>query len=119
MSYINKKGKTSAVNKMISRQQVSDVLSYNQIITTHTRAKQTQIYLEKLITLARKNNLEARRKVAGFLLKTKKHEKDELLRVLFDEIAPRYATRNGGYSRVLKLGKRAGDSAEQSVLQLV
>lgn len=119
MSYINKKGKTSAVNKMLSRQQVSDVLSYHQITTTHARAKITQVYLEKLITLARKNSLEAKRKASGFLLTTKKFNKDELMHELFEVIAPKYVNRNGGYSRVLKLGKRNGDNAEEAILQLV
>ncbi|WP_391592165.1 LSU ribosomal protein L17p [[Mycoplasma] cavipharyngis] len=119
MSYINKKGRTSAVNKMISRQQVSDVLSYRQIITTHTQAKITQVFLEKLITLARKDTLESRRKAASFLLKTKKFSKDELLHQLFSVISPEYADRNGGYSRVLKLDRRQGDNVEIAVLQLV
>lgn len=119
MSYINKKGKTSSVRAMITRQQISDVLAYGQIITTHTQAKTTQIYLEKLITLAKKNSLFAKRKAASILLNTKKQTNKELLKVLFNEVAPKYLTRPGGYSRVLKLGKRSGDNVEESVLQLV
>lgn len=119
MSYVNKKGKTSAVRAMVTRQQISDVLAYGQIITTHTQAKTTQVHLEKLITLAKKNNLFAKRKAASILLTTRTKTSDELLKVLFDEVAPKYLTRPGGYSRVLKLGKRSGDNVEESVLQLV
>lgn len=119
MSYVNKKGRTSSVKAMITRQQISDVLSYGYIRTTHTKAKTTQIYLEKLITLAKKGGLEARRKAAGILLTTKVRTKDQLLRELFDNLAVKYANRNGGYTRVLKLGIRSGDNAEESILQLV
>lgn len=119
MSYINKKGRTSAVNKMITRQQVADVLSYRQIRATHAQAKITQVHLEKLITLARGNSLAAKKRAAAFLLGTKLFSKDELLRELFEVIAPKYQNRAGGYSRVLKLGKRGGDNAELAILQLV
>lgn len=119
MSYIHKKGWTSSVNKMITRQQISDTIAYGFIRTTHAKAKITQIYLEKLITLAKKGGLDAKRKAAAVLLTTKNRTKEDLLHDLFHSLAPKYAKRPGGYTRVLKLGARKGDQAEESILQLV
>ncbi len=119
MSFINKLGKTRAKRKMIVRQQVTDVLAYGQIITTHTKAKETQRHVDRIITLAKKNTLASRRSAAAILLNNQKYNKDDLLKKLFNEIGPKYIKRNGGYTRVLKLGQRRGDSTEMSVLQLV
>lgn len=119
MSYINKPGKTRSWRKMIARQQVSDVLSYGAIVTTKTKAKESQRHVDHLITLAKKNTLASRRAAAAILIQTTKHTKDELLRKLFNELGTKYATRNGGYTRVVKLGVRPGDSTEEAVLELV
>lgn len=119
MSYINKLGKTRSWRKMVTRQQVSDVLSYDSIVTTHTKAKETQRHVERLITIAKKNSLAAKRRAEAILIKTTKHSKDDLIKKLFNEIAPKYKDRPGGYTRVLKLGTRAGDNTEQAVIQLV
>lgn len=119
MSYINKKGKVTSSRLMIIRQQVSDVLSYGQIITTITKAKESQRHVDKLITLAKKNTLASRRQAASILLPTTKYNRDELIKKLFDEYGKKYQSRNGGYTRVLKLGKRLGDNTEEAILQLV
>lgn len=119
MSYINKPGKTRSWRKMITRQQVSDVLSFGSIVTTHTKAKETQRHVEKLITIAKNNTLDAKRRAEAILIKTNKHSKADLIKKLFDEIAPKYLERPGGYTRVLKMGNRIGDNTEQAVIQLV
>ncbi len=119
MSYINKPGKTRAWRKMVIRQQVSDVLAYGKIVTTVTKAKETQRHVEKLITIAKKDSIPARRKAASIVLNTKTLTADELVKKLFKDIAPKYAKRNGGYTRVLKLGTRAGDNTEEAIIELV
>ncbi|MGL4947944.1 MAG: 50S ribosomal protein L17 [Mycoplasma sp.] len=119
MSFINKPGKTSAARKMIIRQQVTDVIAYGRIITTHTKAKESQKHVDKIITLAKKNTLASRRAAASIILNNSKISADDLLKKLFDEIGPKYKTRNGGYTRVLKLGARPGDATEEAILELV
>jgi large subunit ribosomal protein L17 len=120
MSFQNKKGKTSARNKMIIRQQVSDVLANNKIITTHTKAKETQRHVDKIISLTKKKNtLAAKRAAASILLTTSKLDSSAILNRLFTELADKYKDRNGGYTRVLKLGSRSGDNAEEAILELV
>lgn len=119
MSYINKPGKTRAWRKMVSRQQVSDVISYGSIVTTKTKAKETQRHVDHIITLAKKNTLASRRAAAAILMNTKDLSADQLLQKLFNDIGPKYANRNGGYTRVIKLGTRPGDNTEEAVLQLV
>lgn len=119
MSYIYYKGKTTAWRWMVIRQQVSDVLAYNQIITTLTKAKETRKHLDKMITLAKKDTLTTKRKAAGFLLATTKFDKKQLLQHLFGSLKQKYKKRSGGYCRILKLGKRNGDNSEMALLQLV
>lgn len=104
---------------MVSRQQVSDVLAYGAITTTKTKAKESQRHVEHLITLAKKNTLASRRQAASYLLNTKLYDKKSLLQKLFNEIGTKYSKRNGGYTRVIKLGTRASDNTEEAVLQLV
>ncbi|MCF0217545.1 MAG: 50S ribosomal protein L17 [Malacoplasma sp.] len=119
MSYINKDGKTSAWRKMVIRQQVSEVIANNQIVTTLTKAKETKRHVDKIITLAKKNTLASRRDAAAILLDTSISTKDQLLKKLFNDLQKKYKTRNGGYTRILKLGKRKGDNVEEAILQLV
>ncbi|OAL10391.1 50S ribosomal protein L17 [Candidatus Mycoplasma haematobovis] len=103
MSFVNRKGRTLAHKKMVTRQQISDVLSYGYITTTKSYGKNTQRFLERLITLSKEDTLEHKREAASILLPTTKYKKDELLKKLFTEIATTYKNRNGGYSRLLKL----------------
>jgi len=119
MSFQNKPGKTRAWRKMVIRQQVSDVLAYGRIITTLTKAKESQRHVDKMITLAKKNTLASRRQAAKTLLTTTKYNHDELLIKLFSEIGPKFKERQGGYTRVLKLGTRRGDNTEEAIIELV
>ncbi|WP_319023166.1 50S ribosomal protein L17 [Mycoplasma bradburyae] len=119
MSYINKKGKTTSTRLMIIRQQVSDCLSYNEIKTTLTKAKETQKHLEKLITVAKEDSVANRRRAKSILLNTQVCSADELVAHLFNKVAPVFKERNGGYTRVIKLGARMGDATEMAILQFV
>lgn len=108
-----KLGKTSAQRKALLRQQVTDLLENGKIETTFYRAKEVQPVVEKMITLGKKGNLAAYRKVLSFITK------EDVANKLFKEIAPKYADRNGGYTRVTRTGARRGDAAEMAVIELV
>ena len=95
------------------RNQVTSLFDNGRIETTVTRAKETQKVAEKMITLGKTNTLHTRRQAASYIYKPSTVQK------LFDEIAPEYAERNGGYTRVLKLGPRRGDGSEMAILELV
>ena len=108
-----KLGKTSTQRKALLRQQVTDLLEYGKLETTFYRAKEVQPVVEKMITLGKKGNLAAYRKAMAFVTK------EDVANKLFKEIAPKYADRNGGYTRVTRTGARRGDAAEMAVIELV
>ena len=108
-----KLGKTSAHRKAMLSNMATDFFRYERIQTTLPKAKELRPVVEKLITTARTNDLHARRKVLR-VVKDK-----EVVQRLFDEIAPRFADRPGGYTRILKLYPRRGDGAELAVIELV
>lgn len=84
-----------------------------KIITTETRAKEVRSLAEKMITLAKRGDLHARKQVLAYLTE------EEVVTKLFDTIAPKYAERNGGYTRIVKMGPRRGDAVEVVILELV
>ena len=108
-----KLGKTSAQRKALLRQQVTDLLENGKMETTFYRAKEVQPVVEKMITLGKKGNLAAYRRALAFITK------EDVANKLFKEIAPKYADRNGGYTRVTRTGARRGDAAEMAVIELV
>ena len=108
-----KLGKTSAQRKALLRQQVTDLLNYGKIETTFFRAKEVQPVVEKMITLGKKGGLANYRRALAFITK------EAVAKKLFDEIASKYAERNGGYTRVTRTGARRGDAAETAVIELV
>ena len=108
-----KLGKTSAQRKALLRQQVTDLLENGKMETTFYRAKEVQPVVEKMITLGKKGNLAAYRKAMSYITK------EDVVQKLFKEIAPKYADRNGGYTRVTRTGARRGDAAEMAVIELV
>ena len=108
-----KLGKTSAQRKALLRQQVTDLLENGKIETTFYRAKEVQPVVEKMITLGKKGNLAAYRKAMSYVTK------EDVVQKLFKEIAPKYADRNGGYTRVTRTGARRGDAAEMAIIELV
>ena len=89
------------------------LLEKGRIETTVTRAKETQAMAEKMITLAKTNTLHTRRQALAFITK------EDVVKKLFDEIAPKYADRKGGYTRIIKAGPRRGDAAEVAIIELV
>ena len=92
---------------------VTQLLENGKISTTVTRAKETRAMAERMITLGKDNTLSARRRAMAFI------KKEDVVKKLFDEIAPKYAERNGGYTRILKTGPRRGDAAEMAIIELV
>ena len=108
-----KLGRTSDQRKAILRGLVTDLLRNERITTTQMRAKEAGRRAEKMITLAKRGDLHARRQVLAYVYD------EAVVTKLFDEIAPRYEDRNGGYTRILKLGPRRGDAAEEVFLELV
>lgn len=118
MSFVNKPGKTTTWRNRVIKQQISDVIAYDKIITTITKAKETKKHVDKAITLAKKGDLSSIRKLNAMLLDTKNMEKDKLISKL-KNLAMKYANRKGGYTRVLRLGTRLGDRTEEAILSLV
>jgi len=91
-----------------------DVIMKGQVVTTVTRAKEVRKFVDKMITYGKNGSLVSRRKALAFL------ENDTVaVKKLFDELAPRYAERNGGYTSILKLDERRGDDAQMAIIQLV
>ena len=113
MSTYRKLGKSSDQRRAMLRAMTTYLLENGQIKTTYARAKEVAPIAEKMITLAKKNNLTAYRQVLSYVTK------EDVAKKLFDEIGPKYADRNGGYTRVLKMGPRRGDGAEVAIIQLV
>jgi len=126
MAY-RKLGRVSSQRKAMLRDLTSDLLINERIVTTVTRAKEVSSIADKMITLGKRGDLHARRQAAAFVrneLATVSETEDEIvvqsvLQKLFNDIAPRFAERNGGYTRVLKMGPRRGDGAPMAVLELV
>ena len=108
-----KLGKTSTQRRALLRQQVTDLLENGKIETTFYRAKEVQPVVEKMITLGKKGDLAAYRRALSFITK------EDVAHKLFKEIGPKYADRNGGYTRVTRTGARRGDAAEMAVIELV
>jgi large subunit ribosomal protein L17 len=108
-----KLGKPTAHRKAMLRNLVTDLLREERISTTECRAKEAGREAEKMITLGKRGDLHARRQALAVIYD------ESVVKKLFDDIAPRYAERHGGYTRILKLGPRRGDSAEVVFLELV
>lgn len=120
MSY-RKLGRTSAARKALFRSLVTDLFQYGRIETTEAKAKEVRKVADKMITLAKRGDLHARRQVAAFVRPEPVDDDNtqDVIQKLFAEIAPRFAERNGGYTRILKLGPRRGDAAPMVLLELV
>ena len=118
-----KLGRTSAHRKAMLRNLVTALLVHGRIETTVTRAKEVRSLTEKMITLGKKGDLAARRNAAKFIqpvaVETEEGKSQLALKKLFEEVAPKYADRNGGYTRILRVGPRKGDGAETAIIELV
>lgn len=108
-----KLGRTSDHRRAMLRGMVTLLLEKGKVETTLTRAKEVRSVAEKMITLGKKNTLATRRQALAYITK------EEVVKKLFNEIAPKYAERNGGYTRIYKLGPRRGDAAEMAIITLV
>ena len=128
MAY-RKLGRTSSQRKAMLRDLTTDLLINESIVTTEARAKEIRKTVEKMITLGKRGDLHARRQAAAFVRNeiasenfdeaTEKYSSQTALQKLFDEIAPRSAERNGGYTRILKTEPRRGDAAPMAIIELV
>jgi large subunit ribosomal protein L17 len=106
-------GRSSAHRKALYRNLVTDLLNHEKITTSEAKAKEIRSLAEQMITLGKKGGLPSRRKALSFILDEKITEK------VFAELAPRYAERQGGYTRITKLGPRDGDRAPMVQIELV
>lgn len=113
MAVQRKLGRRSDHRQALLRNQVQSLLDNGKMVTTLAKAKETRQVAEKMITLGKRGDLHARRQALAYLYDKKTVAK------LFDEIAPKYKDRNGGYVRVLKMGPRRGDGAEMALIELV
>lgn len=107
-----KLGRVTAHRQAMLRGMVTYLLENGQIETTLTRAKEVQAMTDKMITLGKKGDLAARRSALAYITK------EDVVKKLFDQVAPKYAERTGGYTAVYKLGPRRGDAAEMAVIKL-
>ena len=108
-----KLGRTTDHRKAMLRGMVTYLFENGNVETTVTRAKEVRAMAEKMITIAKDNSLHARRQVLAYVTK------EDVVKNLFDVIAPRYADVNGGYTRITKTGARRGDAAEMCIIELV
>ena len=113
MPAVRKLGKPTDQRMAMLRAMTTYLLENGQIKTTVSRAKEVAPLAEKMITLAKKNDLAAYRQALSFITK------EDVAKKLFDQIGPKYATRDGGYTRVVRIGPRRGDAAEMAIIQLV
>ena len=108
-----KLGRTTAQRTAMLRAMVTFLLEKGKIETTLTRAKEVASMAEKMITISKDNTLANKRLVMKFVTK------EDVTKKLFDEIGPKYKDRNGGYTRITKIGPRRGDAAEMAIIELV
>ncbi len=108
-----KLGRTSDHRTAMLRGMVTFLFENGKIETTVTRAKEVRAVAEKYITIAKNNNLTAKRQVMAFVTK------EDVVKKLFDDIAPKYSDKNGGYTRITKIGPRRGDAAEMAIIELI
>jgi large subunit ribosomal protein L17 len=113
MANYRKLGRVTAHRNLMLRNLVTDLLRAGRIETTVTRAKETRRMAEKMITLGKRGDLHARRQVMSYVLD------ETVVNSLFTDIAPKYQERNGGYTRIIKIGPRRGDAAEMALIELV
>ena len=110
---VRKLGRPTAHRMSMLKGMATNLLDKGRIETTFHRAKEVAPITEKMVTLGKLNTLAARRQAMAFL------KKEDVVKKLFDDIAPKYAARSGGYTRVIRTGPRRGDGAEMAIVELV
>ena len=108
-----KLGRTSDHRRAMLRALVTYLFENGKIETTVTRAKEVRAMAEKMISLGKQDTLHAKRQIFAFVTK------ETVAKKVYDEIAPKYADRDGGYTRIIKIGPRRGDAAEMAIIELV
>ena len=108
-----KLGRTTDHRKAMLRAMVTFLLENGKFETTVTRAKEVRAMTEKMITIAKADDLHSKRQVYSYITK------ETVAKKVMDEIAPKYADRNGGYTRIIKIGPRRGDAAEMAIIELI
>ncbi|MFC0190542.1 50S ribosomal protein L17 [Fictibacillus aquaticus] len=116
-----KLGRVSSIRKAMLRDLTTDLIINERIETTEARAKEVRKFAEKMITLGKRGDLHARRQAASFMRNEIANEESgqRSLQKLFTDLAPRYAERSGGYTRIAKIGPRRGDGAPMVIIELV
>lgn len=112
-------GRKTETRMALLRNLATDLIIHERIETTEAKAKELKSVVEKMITLGKRGDLHARRQAASFLYKRETDEDESVIQKLFDDIAGRYEDRQGGYTRVLKLGARQGDGAPMAIIEFV
>jgi large subunit ribosomal protein L17 len=110
---VRKLGKTTSHRRAMLRNMVTSLLRHERIRTTTPKAKVARRYVDRMITLGKRGDLHARRRAARFI------NDETILKKLFDEIAPKFSEREGGYTRIMRDGIRKGDAADMALLELV
>ena len=113
MAY-RKLGRESRIRRSILAGITKDVLTHGYVVTTEARAKEARKFIDKMVTYGKKGTLVSRRQALAFL-----HNDKDVVSKVFNELAPKYADRNGGYTRIIKLKERIGDDALMVRLELV
>ncbi len=113
MAGYRKLGRSSSHRDLMLRNMATSLLESGKIKTTETRAKEVQKQVEKMISLGKKGDLHSKRQALSYLTS------ETVVKNLFDEIAPKYQERNGGYTRIIKLGPRRGDGAPMAIIELL
>lgn len=113
MAHQRKLGRPTDQRRAMLRNMTTSLLENGRVVTTVTRAKEVKKLADKMVTLGKANTLHTKRQALSFITKR------DVVTKLFDEIAPKFAERNGGYTRVIKIGPRRGDAAEMAILELV
>ena len=113
MAHQRKLDRPTDQRRAMLRNMTTSLLENGRVITTVTRAKEVKKLADKMVTLGKANTLHTKRQALSFITKR------DVVTKLFDEIAPKFAERNGGYTRVIKIGPRRGDAAEMAILELV
>lgn len=114
-----KLGRTTDARMALLRNLATDLIIHERIETTEKKAKELKSVVDKMITLGKRGDLNARRQAAAFLYNQAANENESVIQKLFDDIAKRYEDRQSGFTRVLKLGPRRGDGAEMAIIELV
>src|SRR5919205_4231509 len=108
-----KLSRNTSHRRSMLRNMVTDFLDHGRLMTTLPKAKEVRPLAEKMITLGKRDNLHARRQIQAYVLR------EAVAKKVFESIAPRFADRNGGYSRIIKLGNRKGDGADLAIIELL